>query len=78
MLSTYAGGAGDLRAWLADAQINRDRNLRLQYLAGMGASNYSEKAIYNEMLRYRTYPETAFTASAATTEELRKRLPTKQ
>ena len=24
------------RAWLKQAQINRDRNLRLQYLAGMG------------------------------------------
>ena len=35
LLGTYAGQASDLESWLADAQINRDRNLRLQYLAGM-------------------------------------------
>ncbi len=37
LLGRYAGRASDLKAWLADAAINRDRNLRLQYLAGLGA-----------------------------------------
>jgi spermidine synthase len=32
MLATYAGQASDLGAWLKGAEINRDRNLRLQYL----------------------------------------------
>jgi spermidine synthase len=77
LLSTYACGAGDLKPWLADAEINRDRNLRLQYLAGMGASNYSEGAIYREILSFRRFPENAFVASATTTQELKKRLPTK-
>src|SRR5262249_28546900 len=36
LFSTYAGRAADLKPWLASAQINRDRNLRLQYLAGLG------------------------------------------
>ena len=36
LLSTYTAQASDLRPWLKDAVINRDRNLRLQYLAGMG------------------------------------------
>src|SRR3954469_7678588 len=33
LFATYAGSASDLQPWLKDAQINRDRNLRLQYLA---------------------------------------------
>jgi spermidine synthase len=51
LLATYAGTAADLKPWLADAQINRDRNLRLQYLAGLSAHDYREVAIYNEMLK---------------------------
>ena len=31
----FAAYGSDLRGWLSDAQINRDRNLRLQYLAGL-------------------------------------------
>jgi hypothetical protein len=33
----------DLAPWLADVQINYDRNLRLQYLAGMGLEPVSER-----------------------------------
>jgi len=36
LLSNYAGTPVDLAPWLKDAMINTDRNLRLQYLAGMG------------------------------------------
>ena len=32
-----------LQPWLADAQVNRDRNLRLQYLAGLGSTNTSRR-----------------------------------
>lgn len=39
LLSSYAGQASDLTAYLADATLNRDRNLRLQYLAGMGLNS---------------------------------------
>ena len=34
LFATFAGNEPMLRPWLADAQINRDRNLRLQFLAG--------------------------------------------
>ena len=40
LFSTYAGSATDFEPWLKDAQINRDRNLRLQYLAGLGLNLY--------------------------------------
>ena len=74
LLSTYAGTATDLKPWLADAQINRDRNLRLQYLAGMAAHDYREAVIYSEMLKYRRYPDKLFVATTASTQELRRRL----
>jgi spermidine synthase len=74
LLSTFAGAAADLKPWLTDAQINRDRNLRLQYLAGLSAHDYHEAAIYNEMLKYRRYPDKLFVASAANRQELRRRL----
>jgi spermidine synthase len=53
LLATYAGRAPDLRQWLSGAQINRDRNLRLHYLAGMGVNARLASAIYYEILRYR-------------------------
>src|SRR5262249_33748445 len=40
LFSTFAGRATDLAPWLADASINRDRNLRLQFLAGLGLNLY--------------------------------------
>ena len=45
-----------LRPWLADAQINRDRNLRLQFLAGASLNMYDQAGIYSQMLQYRRYP----------------------
>src|SRR5690606_18740971 len=36
LFSNYAGNAQQLQPWLADATINLDRNLKLQYLAGLG------------------------------------------
>src|SRR4029079_10330773 len=40
LFGTYAGSTGDMKAWLKDAAINTDRNLRLQYLAGLGLNLY--------------------------------------
>jgi len=74
LLGTYAGNASDLAPWLKDAQINRDRNLRLQYLAGMGLNSYREASIYKDILAHRTYPQGVFVASDHTQAELRRRL----
>ncbi|MBZ5727677.1 MAG: fused MFS/spermidine synthase [Acidobacteriia bacterium] len=63
LLAAYAGQAADLRPWLAGAEINRDGNLRLQYLAGMAVNTSMEGTIYNQMLNYRRYPERLFVAS---------------
>jgi hypothetical protein len=46
--------AATSRPWLAGAQINRDRNLRLMYMAGL------EAEILDEILSYRDYPAELF------------------
>ncbi|HEX7121795.1 MAG TPA: fused MFS/spermidine synthase, partial [Gemmatimonadaceae bacterium] len=50
LLSTFAAQGPSLRPWLADAQVNRDRNLRLQYLAGLALNKYEQAQIYSEIL----------------------------
>jgi spermidine synthase len=65
LFSTYAGRASDLKPWLKDAAINRDRNLRLQYLAGLGLNLYQSAFIYSEMLRYRKQPDDIFVGPVA-------------
>jgi spermidine synthase len=74
LLMTYGGQARDLAPWLAKAEINRDANLRLQYLAGMGLNVYENATIYDQMLRYRRYPENLFTGSTRERDFLRQML----
>jgi spermidine synthase len=50
LFSTFAGRASDLKGYLADAQVNRDRNLRLQYLAGFSLNRYDQATIYTNVL----------------------------
>jgi spermidine synthase len=63
LLSTYAGNATDMRGWLRDAALTRDRDLRLQYLAGMGLNLRESGVIYNDMVAYRRPPEGVFVGS---------------
>jgi spermidine synthase len=74
LFATYAGSAADLKEWLRDAAINRDRNLRLQYLAGSGLNMNESDAVYAEILRSRRPPDRVFTGSASTLRALRDRL----
>jgi len=71
LMATYAGQARDLRPWLADAQINTDRNLRLEYLAGM-ANNVYDLQIYQDMLAYRRFPEEMFVATPEWLERMKR------
>ena len=72
LFSTFAIRMPEADPWLADAQINRDRNLRLQYLAGMGVNLYRADAIYRDMARYRRFPEGLFTGSPDRMFDLRR------
>ncbi len=71
LLQTYAGQARDLQPWMTDAQINNDRNLRLQYLAGWSANSYMGAEILNGILRYKQFPENLFFGSEPQLQSLR-------
>lgn len=74
LVSTFAARGDQLKPWLADVQINRDKNLRLQYLAGFSLNMYDQAGIYSQMIQSRTYPEGLFTGSPATIAQLRDRI----
>ena len=63
LLTTYAGRGPDLKPWLAKAEINRDGNLRLQYLAGLALNYSQENLIYDQMFSYRRFPVGLFAVS---------------
>jgi len=72
MLRTYSGRSTELAPWLVGAEINRDRNLRLQYLAGLGYNEFLGTQIRNEILTFRTFPADMFTGSPASIAQLRE------
>jgi len=74
LLATYAGRAADLGEWMKGAQINTDRNLRLQYLAGMSLNSYIGTEILNGILKYYKYPDEIFTGSVEHLQMMRQAL----
>jgi spermidine synthase len=74
LLSTFGMEAKYLKPWTADAQINTDRNLRLQYLAGFGLNMYRQAEIYAEMLQYKRWPEGLFIGAPETIDLLRAQM----
>ena len=74
LFATFGGQAADFAPWLKDAQINRDRNLRLQFLAGRGLNLYHADTIYADMLGYAKDPQGIFDTSTA---ELKQSLMSK-
>jgi len=63
LLGTYAGQRADLGEWTKGADINRDLDLRLQYLGGWGINSSMEDFIYRRMLSYRRGLGGLFTGS---------------
>jgi len=72
LFATYAGRGSDLKEWLKDAAINRDRNLRMQYLAGTALNLDDSAAIYEDMLAYRTFPADLFVSKNGRVDSLRE------
>jgi spermidine synthase len=72
LLATYVNWAPGLTSWLKDGQINTDRNLRLQYLAGMNSTAPLGAETYEELVQDRRFPEELFIGSDATLGRLRK------
>ena len=71
LLATYAGRAGDMSGWMANAQINTDRNLRLQYLAGMSVNSFMGTDILKGILKYYKFPEDMFSGSSQRVEQMK-------
>jgi spermidine synthase len=75
LLATYAGRAADLGEWSRGAQINTDRNLRLQYLAGLSLNHYMGEQILGSILEHYRFPDDrTFVGSAARLQALRSAL----
>jgi spermidine synthase len=74
LFGTYAGRRADMGPWLKDAIINTDRNLRLQYLAGLGLNLYRSDPIYKSMIATSEYPDDLFEGSPETLQALRNRI----
>jgi spermidine synthase len=71
LFSTFSGQGPMLDAWLADAEINTDRNLRLQFLAGLGVNAWEQVDMYRNMIANRRYPENLFQGSPDHIDALR-------
>jgi len=78
VLASYAGRNADLKEWLKGAAINTDRDLRLQYLAGMGVNANAQEQIYNELVEARRFPDGLFIASPETLGMLRDMIEKKE
>ncbi|HTX34117.1 MAG TPA: fused MFS/spermidine synthase [Bryobacteraceae bacterium] len=63
LFATYAGQSSDLGPWVVGAELNRDSDLKLQYLGGWGINSAMEDYLYREMMSYRQPPSNIFTGS---------------
>ena len=78
VLGTYLGRAPDLKPLLTGAQINMDRNLRLQYLAGLELNGVDPERSYQALLAYRRFPGDLLTGSTRYIQELVAKLSVKK
>ena len=76
LFGTYSGSRTDMANWLQDAEINTDRNLRLQYLAGLGLNQYESASIYRGLIQETRYPDHLFDGSEQTLAALRAHIDT--
>jgi spermidine synthase len=73
LLASYTGRAQDLVPFLAGTTVNDDRNLRLQYLAGLGLNSIQSPKIYRDLLEYRRFPQDLIVGKSEAVGTLRAR-----
>jgi len=79
LLATFAGRGTDLKGWTSNAIINRDKGLKLQYLAGLGLNLYRANDIYQNMVAYGPrMPQGMFVGSATTLDLLARMIESGQ
>jgi spermidine synthase len=71
LLATYAGRRRDLAAWIEGTELNRDRNLRLQYLAGLQLDTHAGTDTHHLMIGLRTFPDDMVSGREETLAALR-------
>jgi spermidine synthase len=72
LFANFAGQAQDMDGYTKDAMINHDKNLRLQYLAGLGLNLYQSDPIYQDIVTYAgRFPDNLFTGKPETMQALR-------
>ena len=74
LMATYAGNAPRMAEWIQGAPINTDKNMRLQYLAGMWFNSQVSQEILDEILEYYEFPEDIFSGSEEHVRSLRTKL----
>jgi spermidine synthase len=74
LLATYTGQATMLKEWARGAQINTDRNLRLQYLAGLSLNSYMGERILSGILAHYRFPDRTFIGSPESLDALKRAL----
>jgi spermidine synthase len=78
LFGTYLAQYADVAPWLADAQINTDKNLRLQYLAGFEYNIKRYIPLSEEIRKFRWLSPTLFTGSEETRKALFRALKSNQ
>ena len=78
LFARYAGRSSDLAQWLKNVPLNRDRNLRMQYLAGLGLNLDDAAAIYAGLLAYRRFPDDLFVSAEGRVDSLREAIRRQQ
>jgi spermidine synthase len=71
LFASFGAHGEDLSAWTAGAEINTDRNLRLQYLAGSGFGTIEPELVYQNMVLNRSWPDGLFVGSPERVQALR-------
>ncbi|HXR98654.1 MAG TPA: fused MFS/spermidine synthase [Terriglobales bacterium] len=74
LFSTFAGTAQSLAPWTQGAPLNRDADLRLQYLGGWGINSTLEDVIWRQMLAYRRPPVEIFSGRPEAVQALFARM----
>ena len=74
LLATYLGQGPFLREWSRGAQINTDRNLRLQYLAGLSLNIDMGDKIVSSILKHYHFPDQTFVGSPESVDALKEAL----
>ena len=76
LLSTFAGQKSDLSPWYQGAELNRDKDLRLQYLAGWGINSNLEAQLYRDIMSHVRRPTDLFDGSPELVSPLMRAIST--